>query len=1401
MPLRPAEFRGTHRFVFWGPMMLPVSLSTARLCLFGRISLLVGILAGGNDSWSQETEADASLERQLTSHVLPVLREYCFDCHSGDLIEAELDLSTLKSLADARRQAENLRKVARVVESRQMPPQDSLEVPEKQIDVVLGWLSRFLSIEAQSRAGDPGPVVLRRLSHAEYTYSIRDLTGVPSLDPAKEFPVDGAAGEGFTNTGNALVMSPALVTKYLDASKAVANHMMLLPDGIRFSKHASRRDWTDEQLGKIRRFYARFSDQRGGTAVNLQGIQFDTNQGGRLPLSTYLAALLETRDGLSSGEVLISDLAKERGIHAGYLGKLWSLLENHEKAESSFLVNELQRRWARAEVEDLSELVSWIEQWQSALWKFNAIGQIGREGGPPSWQEARTPLVAKQDFRIPLPKIQAGLPLRVMLQARGLDLGDENGVVVWQNPRLERQGRPPVSLRDVVGLQKKLDRRRADGLSRTSDYLRVANKVTPESDLQKMAVDAGLELDLLRQWLRLLDVNSGGPVQVTGHFVEKMESSGDYDFVKGWGTPATPSLIANSSDQQVRIPGIARPHSVFVHPSPTLFVAAGWQSPVSGVVRVEAEIQDAHPECGNGVEWWVVHRTSDGARILKTARLDGAGQGSMESQAVAVKKGEVIALVVGPKDGSHACDLTRVDFRIAETQAEQRSWDLASDVSDDILSSNPQDDRYGHPAVWHFYRGEMSEFREIEVGSAGVPPESVLAAWQQETTPDRKLDWGQKVQALVTGEMPQKADSPDGLLYSAIHAFFSPVFDEALLADVDRDSRFGPRFGVSAAGVDAVTRGFGILEFRLPGELVSEAELVVSAEVAVPTGAVEYKAAAVQFQVLVDQDSAPELKPTLPVVVPVSTERDRQLRSAFDHFRQYFPVALCYTKIVPVDEVVTLRLFYREDEWLKRLMLDAEEVAEIDRMWDELFYISQEPLELTVAFEQLSEFATQDRPDIVVALEPLRQPILDRADQFKKRMQADEEKQLNAVLDLAAQAWRRSVTESERNRLQNLYGDLRASELAHEDALRLTLARILTSPAFLYRLEVPPSGEQRARVSDVELANRLSYFLWSSMPDRELMDLALQGRLQEPDVLWKQTQRMMADPKSRRMAIHFACQWLGIRNFDEHDEKNEGLYPDFVSLRADMYEESIRFFEDMIRNNGNVLDLLSADHSFVNDRLAQYYGLPPVDAGQWVRVEGVQNQGRGGVLGMASVLSKQSGASRTSPILRGNWIYETLLGQQLPRPPADVPQLPEALPQGLSARQMIEAHSAVPACAKCHERIDPLGFALENFDAVGRLREQQVDTRSELPDGNKVEGISGLRDYLMTQRREEVVEQFNRKLLGYALGRSTQLSDQPLLDTISASLERSGYHWNDAVKLIVLSPQFREIRGRDAKPE
>jgi hypothetical protein len=192
-------------------------------------------------------------------------------------------------------------------------------------------------------------------------------------------------------------------------------------------------------------------------------------------------------------------------------------------------------------------------------------------------------------------------------------------------------------------------------------------------------------------------------------------------------------------------------------------------------------------------------------------------------------------------------------------------------------------------------------------------------------------------------------------------------------------------------------------------------------------------------------------------------------------------------------------------------------------------------------------------------------------------------------------------------------------------------------------------------------------------------------------------------------------------------------------------------------------------------------------------VDGVLAKGRGGILGMATFLASQSGASRTSPILRGNWVYETLLGERLPRPPAGVPQLPETVPSGLTARELIEQHSSVAACAKCHAKIDPYGFALEQYDAIGRLRPQKVDTRTTLINGRSIEGIEGLRDYLMTERRDDFVRQFCRKLLGYALGRELQLSDEPLLDTMMKDLAENDYRFTVAVRTVVLSDQFRKI--------
>jgi hypothetical protein len=296
---------------------------------------------------------------------------------------------------------------------------------------------------------------------------------------------------------------------------------------------------------------------------------------------------------------------------------------------------------------------------------------------------------------------------------------------------------------------------------------------------------------------------------------------------------------------------------------------------------------------------------------------------------------------------------------------------------------------------------------------------------------------------------------------------------------------------------------------------------------------------------------------------------------------------------------------------------------------------------------------------------------------------------------------------------------------------------------------------------------------------------------------------MLKDSRTRRLAIQFACQWLHLRDFDQNDNKNEQLYPEFSTLRADMYEETIRFFEDMFRNNGSILDLLNADHTFLNDAMAKHYGIDfqPVPDRKWQRVDGLRTKARGGILGMATFLASQSGASRTSPILRGNWVSETLLGEKLPRPPANVPQLPEEVPTGLTVRELIEKHSSVPECATCHARIDPYGFALEQYDVLGRVRSVQVDTKSTLLSGTKIEGMSGLRDYLLTQRRDDFVNQFCRKLLGFALGREVQLYDEPLLADMQTKLKQNAYRFNVAVEAIVLSRQFRQIRGQNSPIE
>jgi hypothetical protein len=615
-------------------------------------------------------------------------------------------------------------------------------------------------------------------------------------------------------------------------------------------------------------------------------------------------------------------------------------------------------------------------------------------------------------------------------------------------------------------------------------------------------------------------------------------------------------------------------------------------------------------------------------------------------------------------------------------------------------------------------------------------------------------------------------------------------------------------------------RAPSVLEVRLPAELAEGCELVATvmldppsgAEGSVQVAAVAGKAAQAagllpsEAKVIVEagQWTADNRKVSFaaPIIVNEGSAARKRIENAFDEFRNLFPAALCYTKIVPVDEVVTLTLYYREDDHLVRLMLDDAQRQKLDRLWDELHYISHDAVTLVDALEQLIQYATQDADPKV--FEPLREPFNQRAAAFRERLIETEPMHVEALVEFVSKAWRRPLSDAESLELRAFYGRLRKQQIPHEEAFRLTLARVLVSPAFLYKIETPGAAEAQAPVSDWELATRLSYFLWSTQPDEELRHVAAAGRLREPDVLLAQTRRMLRDPKTRRLATEFACQWLHIYNFDQLDEKSERHFPTFAGLRDDMYEESIRFFTYLFQNNGSVLDILNAEYTFLNEDLAKHYGVAGVSGPEWRRVDNAKEHSRGGILAQATTLATQSGASRTSPVLRGNWISEVLLGERLPRPPPGIPELPadEAATEGLTVRQLVEKHASDAKCAVCHRRIDPLGFSLEEFDAIGRRREKDlgnrpIGTRVKTIDGAEFEGLDGLRDYLLTARRDAFLRQFCKKLLGYALGRSVQLSDEPLLAEMQNSLEARNYQFFAAVETIVKSRQFREIRGRN----
>ncbi len=402
------------------------------------------------------------------------------------------------------------------------------------------------------------------------------------------------------------------------------------------------------------------------------------------------------------------------------------------------------------------------------------------------------------------------------------------------------------------------------------------------------------------------------------------------------------------------------------------------------------------------------------------------------------------------------------------------------------------------------------------------------------------------------------------------------------------------------------------------------------------------------------------------------------------------------------------------------------------------------------------------------------------------------------LADFGARAYRRPLEASEVDRLLELYRQVRKTGDGHERAMQVCVQAILVNPNFLFRVELDHSGKQGTDrdLTGYELASRLSYFLWSSVPDSELMALAATGEIKKEKVLQAQIMRMLSDKRSERLGKQFALQWLELKRIVELSPDPE-LFGTFTDpLKADMLTEAELFFRDMVSQNRALIEFVKSDDTYLNGRLATHYGIPGISGDQFRKVN-VKQYNRGGIFGMGAVLSVTSNPNRTSPVKRGKWVMEAILDTPPPPPPPNVGVLADdqAAITTKNIRQRMEQHRTNPACAGCHRPLDAIGFSMENFDAVGRWRVKDglfdVDASGEMPGGQKMNGIGDLKKMIIS-RQPDFERALVTKMLTYAVGRGMDASDGCLVDEISAAVKKRGGKMQDLIMEIVLSDAFRK---------
>ena len=589
--------------------------------------------------------------------------------------------------------------------------------------------------------------------------------------------------------------------------------------------------------------------------------------------------------------------------------------------------------------------------------------------------------------------------------------------------------------------------------------------------------------------------------------------------------------------------------------------------------------------------------------------------------------------------------------------------------------------------------------------------------------------------------------------------------------------------------------------------------------------------------------------------------------AAFARFSSVFPTAFYgreHGRFYPIDSYGNdqgrllgagfhnVMGYFRDDSTLSEMLLDDKGKKELDTLWQEFDFIANytirtweqfvfdsgggarggKPIEKPTFAEATSQATIARYRDHFLeqaaagnnpaAMEAIRVHFDSTNAEIRWVEQARkdaEARHLDAMMKFAARAYRRPLQADERDDIVAYYHQLRdKSALSHEEAMRASLVSILVSPDFLYRADLvdtsfggaprklagPAQVAATRPISGYALANKLSYFLWSTMPDDQLLAHAAAGDLNRPAVLLAEVRRMMKDDRIRGLATEFGGNWLDFRHFETINSVDRERFPTFNDqLREAMFQEPIRFIADVIHNDHSVLDMLYGKYTFVNPVLAQHYGMPAVSGGpdSWVRVDNADTYGRGGIIPMAAFLTQNAPGLRTSPVKRGYWVARRVLGEVIPPPPPVVPELPhDEAKSDLPVRDLLIQHRANPICASCHARFDTFGLAMENYGPVGNIRTKDlagrtVDTHATFPGGVDGEGVAGLLTYIRARREKDFVNNLSEKMLVYALGRSKLLSDEPLLDAIRTKLAANNYKMSALIETIVTSPQFLNRRN------